>query len=309
MSGQWTDKPILLTGTAGMLGCELVSALRRRMGDAASGQLFCFDLDLDICDAASVSAKLVELQPKTVINAAAYTDVDGCETAEEQAMAVNATGAGNLAHACRDLGATLVHFSTDFVFDGTSQTPYRPDDKANPLSVYGKSKWAGERAIRDAGCAHVMIRTSWLFGPHGKNFVEAILARARQGDPLSVVTDQVGCPTLASDLAAAVVRLLDVGATGTVHCCNAESCSWHEFAVEIVRQAGIDVPVAPITSDALDRPAPRPAYSVLDTTGYTTVTGEPMRSWRDALRDYLVPRDAVRAAPSDSSTSSIRSAP
>ncbi len=309
MSAQWADKPIVLTGAAGMLGCELVPALGNRMGEAASKKLFCFDLDLDICDAPSVSAKLAELQPKTVINAAAYTDVDGCEFAEGQAMAVNATGAGNLARACRELGATLVHFSTDFVFDGGSQTPYRTDDKANPLSVYGQSKWAGERAIGETGCAHLIIRTSWLFGPHGKNFVEAILARARQGDSLSVVTDQVGCPTLASDLAEAVLCLLDVGATGTVHYCNAGPCSWHEFAVEIVRQAGIDVTVAPITSDVLDRPALRPACSVLDTTSYTSLTGNQPRSWRAALTGYFAERDAAHAARGDSPTRSIRSAP
>jgi len=299
---------MVVTGAAGMLGCELVPTLRRLLGEAASGQLFCFDLDLDICDVAAVSAKLAELQPKTVINAAAYTNVDGCESAEAQAMAVNAAGAGNLARACRDLGTKLVHFSTDFVFDGRSHTPYRPNDQANPLSVYGTSKWAGERAIREADCAHLIVRTSWLFGPRGKNFVEAILARAEQGEALAVVTDQVGCPTLASDLAAAVVRLLDVGATGTVHYCNAEPCSWHEFAVEIVRQAGYDVTVAPITSDALERRATRPAYSVLDTANYATATGDTPRSWRDALADYLVERNAIRSASSDSPASPIRSA-
>ena len=170
------------------------------------------------------------------------------------------------------------------------------------------TKWAGERAIREAGCAHLIIRTSWLFGPHGKNFVEAILGRARQGDSLSVVTDQVGCPTLASDLAKAVVRLLDVAATGTIHYCNADPCSWHEFAVEIVRQAGHDAYVARITSDSLDRPAPRPAYSALDTTSYAVATGDTPRSWRDALRDYFAEREAVRGASSDSPTRSIRSA-
>jgi len=298
----------VVTGAAGMLGCELVPALRRRMGGAAD-RLFCFDLDLNICDAAAVSANLAQLAPKTVINAAAHTNVDGCESAEAQAMAVNATGARNLAQACRELDATLVHFSTDFVFDGRSRAPYRPDDQANPLSVYGKTKWVGERAIREVDCAHLIIRTSWLFGPHGKNFVEAILGRAERREPLAVVTDQVGCPTLASDLAKAVVRLLDVGATGTVHYCNAEPCSWYEFAAEIVRQAGYDVAVAAITSDALDRPAARPAYSVLDTASYTAATGEIPRSWRDALADYLVERKSIRSASSAIPTSATRSAP
>jgi len=309
VSGNWADKPIVLTGAAGMLGHELVSALNARLGDAVGDRLSCFDLDLDIRDAAGVSSKLAELGPGVVINAAAFTDVDGCESAERQAMEVNCTGARNLAGACARVGAILVHFSTDFVFDGTSTRPYRPDDTPNPQSVYGKSKWAGELAVREAGCAHLIIRTSWLFGPHGRNFVEAILSRAKAGDTLSVVTDQVGCPTLASDLAEAVVRLLDAGATGTVHYCNAEPCSWHAFAVQIVQQAGYDVPIHPLTTDALGRPAPRPAYSALDTASYTAATGDTPRPWPQALADYLARRDVVRACAGDGPATSVRSAP
>lgn len=292
MSETWATSPTILTGASGMLGHELAPALRARL----DAPLYCFDLDLDIRDERAISAKFAELKPGTVINAAAVTDVDGCESQVETAMAVNAKAAGNLASACKNVGATLVHFSTDFVFDGSTDRPYRPDDSTNPLSVYGKSKRDGEVAIRESGCTHLIIRTSWLFGPHGRNFVEAILARAASGQQLSVVTDQVGCPTLASSLAHAVVRLLDAGATGTVHYCNAEPCSWHEFACEIVRLAGYDIPVAEMTSDALNRPATRPAYSVLDTASYTRATGHEPDSWRAALTRYFKEREAVRGA-------------
>lgn len=290
MSDSWATSPTILSGASGMLGHELAPALRARL----DAPLYCFDLDLDIRDARAVGAKFAELKPGTVINAAAFTDVDGCESQVEIAMAVNAKAAGNLAAACKNVGATLVHFSTDFVFDGSSTRPYLPDDETNPLSMYGKSKRDGEIAIRESGCRHLIIRTSWLFGPHGKNFVEAILARAASGRPLSVVTDQAGCPTLASSLAAAVVRLLDVGATGTVHFCNAGACSWHEFACEILRLAGYDVVVAAINSEALNRPATRPAYSVLDTGSYTLATGHEPDSWRAALKRYFQEREAVR---------------
>jgi dTDP-4-dehydrorhamnose reductase len=243
-----------------------------------------------------------------VINAAAYTDVDGCESDAGLAHAVNAEGPRNLAAACRDVGAKLVHFSTDFVFDGTLVRPYRVDDPTSPLSVYGASKLGGEVAIRESGCAHLIIRTSWLFGPHGSNFVEAILARAAAGQPLSVVTDQIGCPTLASDLADAVLRLLDAGASGTVHFCNAEPCAWHEFAVRILAEAGYDLPVARTTSDALNRPARRPAYSVLDTASYTEATGQLPTAWRDALTRYFTQRRVLRR-PVKAIDQNVRSAP
>jgi len=290
VTDSWADRPVILTGAEGMLGRELEPALRAR----CTAPLHAFDLDLDIRDEPAVARTLAELSPGVVVNAAAFTDVDGCESQPEVAMAVNADAAGTLAHAGRNIGATLVHFSTDFVFDGSAARPYRPDDATRPLSMYGRSKRDGEAAIRASGCTHLILRTSWLFGPHGKNFVEAILARAAAGDPLSVVTDQVGCPTLASDLAAATVDLLDAKTEGTVHFCNAGKCSWHGFAREIVRQAGFDVPIAETTSDALDRPAKRPAFSVLDSSSYTGATGRTPQRWQDALECYFKQRAALR---------------
>jgi len=258
--------------------------------------------ELDIKDREDVATKLGRLKPTIVLNAAAYTDVDGCERNQELAHAVNAAGPAHLAEACRQIGAIVVHFSTDFIFDGTACRPYQPQDSANPISVYGHSKWNGEEAIRQACVDHLIIRTSWLFGPGGRNFVDTILARAETGQPLRVVTDQVGRPTFSSDLAEAVLALLDARARGVVHFANADSCSWFEFAVEIVRQAGLSTIVEPITSDQLDRPARRPAYSVLDTEGYTKITGRSIASWRDALRRYMRfrrPVDGCRALVSE----------
>ncbi len=284
----WTNGKVLLLGAKGMLGQELAALLAARLGEPAGDHLLCWDEpELDIRDEEAVSRALAEARPSVVINAAAYTDVDGCESNEALAMAVNADGPRHLALACREVGAKLVHFSTDFVFDGEGNAPYQPDDTARPLSVYGRSKWEGERGIEGVGGEYLLIRTSWLFGPRGRNFVEAILDRARAGEPLNVVDDQVGRPTLAVDLAEAVLRLLDTGATGTVHFANKGSCSWFEFAKKIVELADCDVSVFPITTAELARPARRPAYSVLGTESYEKATGNRPAPWQQALARYL----------------------
>jgi len=282
---------VLLLGARGMLGRELAERLvaRRDAGtvDAFTG----WDIDdLDICAADAVAPAVGRLQPDVVINCAAYTDVDGCESNADTAMAVNGAAAGHVARACAACGALCVHIGTDFVFDGAGTRPYRPDDAPHPLSVYGRSKLAGERAVVDAAGAHLIVRTSWLFGRHGRNFVEAILARAEQGEPLRVVDDQVGRPTHAGDLADALLRLIDCGARGVYHFANAGACSWHAFAERIVALAGCAVPVARITSAELNRPAPRPAYSVLDTGAYEDLTGATPADWREALTRYLEAR-------------------
>lgn len=276
-----------------MLGSEIARRLGHRFDE--SQLVLAARTDLDITDGEAVRRRLSAARPALVINAAAYTDVDGCETGIDHAMKVNAVAVGFLADACKSLGATLVHVSTDFVFDGRGRRPYRPDDQANPLSAYGRSKWEGEVAIRASGAEHLIVRTSWMFGPAGRNFVEAILARASRGEPLRVVDDQIGRPTRAGDLADALLRLLDADARGTLHFANAGSCSWHEFAKEIVRQAGFDVPVTAIPSSELGRPAPRPAYSVLDTSEYERVTGDHPRPWSEALGEYLSERRQPRA--------------
>lgn len=284
----WASGGVLVLGAKGMLGHELMLALRDRLGFSSRGKLFGYDLpELDVCDGEAVRRALGNHEASVVINAAACTDVDGCETNRELAEAVNGEAPGGVAAACVEVGAKMVHFGTDFVFDGRGHRPYLPDDPANPLSVYGQTKWAGEEAVRSAGGRSLVVRTSWLFGLHGRNFVEAILAKAEAEQPLSVVDDQIGAPTLASDLAEAVVHLLDACAEGTVHFTNSGSCSWFDFACEIVRGASLDAAVSRTTSEALAQPARRPGYSVLDTSRYAELTDHTPRPWRNALGRYM----------------------
>ena len=293
MTVDWNTDSILLIGARGMLGRELVRALCERMGASSDERLVARDIDeLDITDPEAVCEQLTRIAPRIVVNAAAYTNVDGCETNRDAARAANVIGPGNLARTCADIDALLVHFGTDFVFDGRATQPYQPNDDANPLSVYGRTKWDGEGAIRAAACRHLIVRTSWLFGVAGRNFVEAIIDRAESGEPLRVVDDQIGCPTYAVDLAEAVIALLNAGADGVVHFCNDGPCSWFDFAVEIVGQLRLGVSVAPIRTSDLDRPAHRPAFSVLDSAGYVRWTGRTPPPWKDALRRYLASRPA-----------------
>ncbi len=293
MSGpNWTDRPILVLGAKGMLGHDLVFRLESRLGQGANDRIVAVDKDeMDITQADAVHDAIKNIAPKVVLNLAAYTNVDGCESSVDLAMEVNARAPEILARACHEFGVLLVQISTDFVFDGNSRRPYCPNDPANPLSIYGRSKWEGEEAIRASGCRHLIVRTSWLYGPHGRNFVEAILQRTIAGESLRVVDDQVGRPTYTIDLSDALMRLLDAGAEGTVHFANDGQCSWHAFATAIVASAGIDVPVAAISSEELNRPARRPRFSVLDLSKYREWTDHQPRPWRLALTDYMRRRD------------------
>jgi dTDP-4-dehydrorhamnose reductase len=196
---------------------------------------------------------------------------------------------GILARACRDHGAALAHVSTDYVFSGEASQPYREDDPTGPRSAYGRSKLLGERALRDAGLPRWwVLRTSWLFGPGGRNFPRAILTRARQGGPLRVVDDQSGSPSFTRDVAPALLDLFALGApSGVWHAANEGQCTWHEFAFEIVRRAGLDVAVESMGSSELDRPAPRPAWSVLDCEKLAGLRGRRLPHWTDALDRYL----------------------
>jgi dTDP-4-dehydrorhamnose reductase len=244
--------------------------------------------DLDITHAEACRKVAEEIKAEVVINAAGFTDVDGCETRREEAMMLNGTAVAYLAEACKASGTKLVHFSTDYVFDGTSSRPYGEDDQVHPLSVYGQSKLAGEQAVRDTLTEYILIRTSWLFGKAGNNFVDTILKLSKQHSTLKVVSDQKGSPTYTRELAQAVVALLKMKATGIFHITNSGSCTWHEFATEIIKQtAGGDIQVLPVDSTSLGRPARRPAYSVLDNEKFGRVTGMHMRPWQEALRMYL----------------------
>lgn len=287
----WQDiNSILVVGAKGMLGCEVVAVLNDYPGKTKfeSCQIHVVDLEeIDITKSASVKNCFDSTRPQLVINCAAYTDVDGCETDRAIALAVNGDGPGNLAQACRECNAKLVHISTDFVFDGKKDMPYLPDDPTGPLSVYGESKLAGETAVRQNLEDHIIIRISWLFGKHGKNFVATIRRLARERESLEVVNDQVGSPTYAADLAQAIFHLVKVDAIGTFHFCNEGICSWYDFAIEIVRQSNLPAKVRPVGSDKFPRPASRPGWSVLDTAKYRQTTRRSIRPWQDALADYL----------------------
>lgn len=274
-----------MVGAQGMLGQDLMALL----GSRAHG----VDIaEIDVTSPESVMKVVGDLKPEVVINCAAYTDVDGCESNTETAMAVNGEGVGYLAMACRDIGALLVQVSTDYVFDGGKGTPYVEDDAPCPLSVYGESKLAGEMNAAFSP-EHLIVRTQWLYGLHGKNFVETMLRLGAEKDELSVVDDQIGSPTWTVDLARAIIALIDHGCRGVYHAANADYCSWNDFARAIFEEAGITVSVKPMTTTELNRPARRPLYSTLECSKLAADTGFQPQPWRSALRDYLKLRSAA----------------
>ena len=275
---------IFLTGGDGQLG----RALRRIL--SAHDLLAPAESEADIRDP-RVARLIAEARPDVVIHAAAYTDVDGAEANPDRAFAVNALGSRHVAQGAAESGARLIAVSTDYVYDGTKDGPYREDDPVAPLGLYGASKLAGEREILKAKPDAVILRTAWLYG-EGKNFVETILRLARGRDELRIVDDQHGSPTAAADLATVIAALLQTPCAGVYHAVNAGTCSWYEFAREILRLAGIDRRVVPIRSSELVRPAKRPANSVLD-CGKLAALGVTLRPWQDALRAYLRERGLV----------------
>jgi dTDP-4-dehydrorhamnose reductase len=269
---------IFLTGATGQLGLALQRVLADHELTAPP------EADADITQAAIVD-RIVVSRPDVVIHAAAYTDVDGAEANPDRAYAVNADGSRRVAQAAAKAGARVIAISTDYVYDGAKTTPYREDDPLAPLGVYGASKLAGERETLKAKPDAVILRTAWLYG-EGKNFVRTILRLAAERDELRIVNDQVGSPTWAEDLARSIRALLDVRAAGIYHAVNSGSCSWHEFAMTILRSVGRECRVIPISTAELARPAKRPAHSVLDCSKLAAL-GIRMRPWQDALADYL----------------------
>jgi len=274
---------ILILGHRGMLGSDLM--LRMMAAHDVTGK----DVgDFDITVEDDCGRVIAECSPDVVINAAAYTNVDGCETDRDRCFAVNAIGVKNIALACRGKGIRIVHFSTDYIFDGRKETPYVEEDEPAPLNVYGASKLEGERFLQAFSDRWLLIRTAWLYGRNGKNFVKTILEKAAAVKTLDVVDDQIGAPTYSWDLSAAVQLLIEGGHEGLFHLTNRGRCSWHEFACKILQYAGKnDVTVRPIPSADLARPAVRPAWSVLSSRKFWEATGKTMRFWQIALQDYL----------------------
>jgi dTDP-4-dehydrorhamnose reductase len=270
---------ILIVGANGMLGRDMMACV----GDAARG----VDIgEIDITSLESTERILRTLKPQVVINCAAFTDVDGCETDTETAMQVNGEGVAHLAMVSREIGARLVHVSTDYVFDGSKGSPYVEEDAPCPLGVYGESKLAGEMNAA-FNPDYLIVRTQWLYGLHGKNFVETMLRLAGEKDQLSVVDDQIGSPTWTVDLASAISALLKTGQRGIYHAANAGFCSWNGFARAIFEESGLEVTVNGMTTDELNRPARRPLYSTLDCSKLLRDSGFRPQPWRSALKAYL----------------------
>lgn len=293
---------ILLLGKSGILGSYFLKLLA---GDS-DFEVFAYDYDhLDITDVSALKNVFETLNPFFVINCAAYTAVDECEKNADLAFRVNGEAVGEIAKLCKKHDSTLIHFSTDYIFDGQKKAGYEEDDKPDPLNVYGESKLEGERLIKENLTKYYLIRTSWLYGENGKNFVDTMLKLGEEKDELSVVDDQIGSPTYAKDLATAVLTYFvspylktpndheswlgeshETGAEclefGTYHLTNSESCSWYKFAQEIFKLAEKNVKVNPVDSTQFPRPARRPNYSILLNKKIA-----PLRSWKEGLKHYL----------------------
>jgi dTDP-4-dehydrorhamnose reductase len=278
---------LLVTGAAGMLGQAVGSAATRLGHDVISLSR----AELDITDSEHVRRVLAAAEPHAIVNCAAWTDVDGAETAEAAATAINADGAGNVARAAAETGARLVHVSTDYVFDGKRSVPWVESDPVAPIGAYGRSKLAGEEQVTAAGDEHAIVRSAWLFGAGGRNFVDTMLALGAERDEVSVVTDQVGSPTWTVHLAEALVELAERrGDVGIFHAASAGACSWYELAVEVFDRAGVRCRVLPTTAERYARGAPRPAYSVL---GTERDEAPRLPSWQEGVAAYLAEKAVV----------------
>lgn len=278
---------ILITGANGMLG----RALAERLAGGHTLLLWGRD-EADLSNEEEVRAAARGIQFDAVVHAAAFTQVDRCETEYELALRGNRDAVRHVAALARDRNAAFVTISTDYVFDGTKGAPYTEEDPPLPVNAYGRSKLEGERAALASGAAALVVRTSWLFGPGGKNFVDTIAGKLERGEALEVVNDQRGSPTYTRDLAHGISRLLGRGATGIVHATNAGDTTWYDFAVAIAHDLRSATPVAPVTSERFRRPAARPAYSVLANGRYENLVGERLPRWEEALHHYLAARGA-----------------
>jgi dTDP-4-dehydrorhamnose reductase len=279
---------VLVTGARGLLGSEVVSALAVRH-DVTGTDLEEFDItDLD-----STVRAVRELRPDAVVHCAAWANVDGAEEHFEAAFRANGIGAKNMALAANEVGARILHISTDYVFDGTAGRPYVESDPTNPFGAYGRSKWMGEQFVRELADRPTIVRTQALYGRTGRSFVTAILGRAEEGKPLTVVDDQTVCPTRAADLAAALGRILEEGTVGIYHASSRDHCTWYEFAREILTAAGRpDHPLRPVTTKEYEAAAggpvaPRPAFSVLRNLHLELTIGDSLPTWRDALKTHI----------------------
>jgi len=275
-------KKILLIGANGMLGRDLSKTLQRSFQCIESRSQ-----DLDITDREAVFRAIAALSPQVVINAAGFTAVDLCEQEKEKAFAVNGAGAGHVAEACKKIRAKCVYISTDYVFDGKKTEPYAEEDLPNPLSTYGKSKLDGENYVYESSPDALIVRSSWLFGIHGTNFVKTVLKLSGEREELEMVNDQTGSPTYTEDLSSAIAALVLRNASGFFHAANSGSCTWFEFAQKILDLAGRPLKLIPLSTAQCGRPAERPRFSVLSCGKLERATGIMMPNWEDALARCL----------------------
>lgn len=280
---------ILITGAYGMLGSDLREILKNHELIATGFK------ELDITNEEKVIEFICENSPEIVINAAAYTAVDDCETNYDDAYAVNAIGPRNLAIACNKIDIPLIHISTDYVFDGSKNTPLLEDDELGPQSAYGKTKLEGEKFIQENTEKYFILRTAWLYGVHGGNFVQTMLNLAKEHDKITVVNDQIGSPTFSYDLAKGISNLLNSEKYGIYHLTNEGECSWSEFAKDIFELSKIDLKLIPVSTEEFPRPAPRPHYSVLSNEKWIKAGFPPMRNYKEALNEYLALLNFMKA--------------
>jgi dTDP-4-dehydrorhamnose reductase len=273
---------VLIIGSEGMLGHDLVEILSKE------NEISTTTIDtLDITDIEKTIATVKNIEPDVVVHAAAFTDVNGSEDKKDLAYKVNGIGTRNVAVACKEINSALVYICTDYVFDGEKGSSYQEYDQPNPLSVYGKTKLQGETYIRDILSKFYIVRTSWLYGYHGPNFVTTMLKLAETMDNISVVNDQIGSPTYTLDLAVAISKLIKKPAYGIYHITNSGECSWYEYAKEIFEIAGIKIKVKPVSTEEYPQPAPRPKYSVLENYNWKMEGFPEIRKYRDALQEYM----------------------
>jgi dTDP-4-dehydrorhamnose reductase len=274
---------VVVTGAAGQLGQDVVKELARKNHEALG-----IDRELlDITIEADVMKYINEVKPDVILHCAAYTNVDAAEENEEIAYQINAAGTEFLAKAAKQTGAKMLYISTDYVFDGTAAVPYEVDQQTMPLGAYGRTKLAGEELLQKHVERFFIVRTAWVFGVYGQNFVKTMLRLGEERGEVGVVHDQVGSPTYTVDLARFMVELMETEKYGIYHATNGGVCSWYEFAVEIFKQAGLKVTVNPLTSDQFPRPAARPHYSVLSKKQIAEQGFTPLRDWKEALAAYL----------------------
>jgi dTDP-4-dehydrorhamnose reductase len=281
---------VLITGAAGMLGTDLRRTFEQLVGKE---NLILADIagdviHLDITDTDQTFKLIIDSKPDVVIHSAAYTDVDGCEKDKDKAFRVNGFGTWNVAAACSRIDAILVYISTDFVFDGEKGEPYTEYDEPNPIGWYGASKLAGERHVQALCSRYYIVRTAWLYGKHGKNFPLTILNAAKSGKPLKVVADQTGSPTYTADLAAVICELIENSLYGIYHITNKGACTWYDFARRVLDLSGMsNVEIEPIRSEDWPSPTRRPKYSVLRHYSLELQGRDNLRSWEDALADFI----------------------